>query len=259
MNSMDLKNTLLAGKRPLLGSFLNVPSPPLAEMLGYAGYDFVVLDAEHGTFGRERMEECVRAAAAVGIPCIVRVADSEAKLILSALDLGADGIQVPQVETADQARAVVRFSHFPPVGERGYGSTTRAAGYGFRPRPEVREMALRRLVVSIQIESRPGVDHLPAILETEGVDVVFIGTSDLSMAYKYDSPNDPAMMPLLEKLISDIRSAGKIPGLHLSDGSKIETLQQLGVRYFTVSALAVMKDAFAGQVKDFLLRVKHNA
>ncbi|OGP63334.1 MAG: hypothetical protein A2170_11105 [Deltaproteobacteria bacterium RBG_13_53_10] len=256
---MDLKSKLLTGKRPLLGSFLGLPSPPLVEMLGYAGYDFVVLDAEHGTFSQERLEECVRAAAAVSMPCVVRVADLEAKLILSALDLGAEGVQVPQVETAEQARTVVRFSHFPPVGDRGYGSTTRAAGYGFRPRPEVREMALRRLVVSIQIESRAGVDHLPAILETEGIDVVFIGTSDLSMAYQYDSPNDPAMMPLLEKLISAINSAGKIPGLHLSDWSKIECLQRLGVRYFTVSAPAVIKDAFTSQVKDFCLKVKRDA
>jgi 4-hydroxy-2-oxoheptanedioate aldolase len=259
MNFMDLKGKLLTDRGPVLGSFLGLPSPPLVEMLGYAGYDFVVLDAEHGTFSPERMEECIRAADAVGIPCVVRVAEVEAKLILTALDLGADGIQVPQVETAEQAHAVVRFSHFPPVGERGYGSTTRAAGYGFRPRPEVRETALRRRVVSIQIESKQAVDHLPAILGTEGMDVIFIGSSDLSMAYGYDSPNDPAMMPLLEKLISSIHSAGKIPGLHLSDWSKIETLQRLGVRYFTVSALSVIKDAFADQVNDFFLRVKRNA
>jgi 4-hydroxy-2-oxoheptanedioate aldolase len=259
MNLMDLKSKLLTGKSPVLGSFLGLPSPPLVEMLGHAGYDFVVLDAEHGTFSPERMEECVRAADAVGIPCVIRVADVEAKLILSALDLGADGVQVPQVETAEQARAVVRFSHFPSVGDRGYGSTTRAAGYGFRPRPEVRETALRRRVISIQIESKGGVDHLPAILGTEGIDVVFIGTSDLSMAYGYDSPNDPAMTPLLEKLISAIHSAGKIPGVHLSDWSKIEYLKRIGVRYFTVSAPAVMKEAFASQVEDFSLKVKHGA
>jgi 2-keto-3-deoxy-L-rhamnonate aldolase RhmA len=256
---MDLRNILLAGKKTLLGSFLGLSSPSLVEMLGFAGYDFVVLDAEHGVFSQERMEDCIRAAAAVNLPCVVRVADLEAKLILSALDLGAEGIQVPQVETAKQARRVVRFSHFPPAGERGYGSTTRAAGYGFRPRPEVRKTAEQRRVVIIQIESKPGVDALPAILKTEGIDVVFIGTSDLSMAYGYDSPNDPAMTPLLEKLVSAIHSSGKIPGLHLSDWSKIEYLQRLGVRYFTVSALAVMKDAFASQVKDFSLRVERGS
>lgn len=256
---MDLKKKLLAGKKPLLGSFLGLSSPPLVEMLGNAGYDFVVLDAEHGTFSQERMEDCIRAAAAVNVPCIVRVADLEAKLILSALDVGAEGVQVPQVETAEQARRVVRSSHFPPAGERGYGSTTRAAGYGFCPRPVVKEMAEQRLAVIVQIESNAGVDHLPAILETEGIDVVFIGTSDLSMAYGYDSPNDPAMMPLLEKLITSIHTAGKIPGLHLSDWSKIEYLQRLGVRYFTVSALTALKDAFVDQVKDFSLRVEHGS
>ena len=186
----------------------------------------------------------------------VAVADLEAKLIQSALDLGANGVQVPQIETAEQAYSVVRFSHFPPVGERGFGSTTRAAGYGFRPRPLVIDSARQELLVSIQIESKAGVDNLPGILETEGIDVVFIGTSDLSMSYGYDSPNDPAMLPLVEKLVSAVNSAGKISGLYLSDWSKIEYLQKLGVRYFTVAAAPLIKDDFTSQVKDFADRVK---
>ena len=253
---MDFKSRLLTSEHPLLGSFLGIPSPALVEMLGYAGYDFVVLDAEHGVFSPGSMEECLRAATAVNVPCIVRVAGLEAKLIQSALDLGANGVQVPQIETAEQAYSVVRFSHFPPVGERGFGSTTRAAGYGFRPRPLVIDSARQELLVSIQIESKAGVDNLPGILETEGIDVVFIGTSDLSMSYGYDSPNDPAMLPLVEKLVSAVNSAGKISGLYLSDWSKIEYLQKLGVRYFTVAAAPLIKDDFTSQVKDFADRVK---
>jgi len=256
---MDFKSRLLTSEHPLLGSFLGIPSPPLVEMLGYAGYDFIILDTEHGAFNPERIEECLRAATAVNVPCIVRIADLEAKLIQSALDLGAVGVQVPQIETGEQAHSVVRCSHFPPVGERGYGSTTRAAAYGFRPRPLVIELAQQELLVSIQIESRAGVDNLPSILETEGIDVVFIGTSDLSMSYGYDSPNDPAMLPLLEKLVSAISSADKIPGLYLSDWSKIEYLQKLGVRYFTVAATVLIKDAFTSQVKDFSTRVKRDS
>jgi len=256
---MDFKSRLLTGEHPLLGSFLGIPSPVLVEMLGYAGYDFVVLDGEHGVFSRESMEGCLRAATAVDVPCIVRVAGLEAELVQSALDLGANGVQVPQIETAEQAYTAVRFSNFPPVGERGFGSTTRAAAYGFRPRPLVIESARKELLVSIQIESRAGVDNLPGILETEGIDVVFIGTSDLSMSYGYDSPNDPAMLPLVEKLVSAINSAGKISGLYLSDWSKIEYLQNLGVRYFTVAAVPLIKDAFTSQVKDFANRVKRGS
>ena len=256
---MDFKSRLLSGKQPLLGSFLGIPSPPLVEMLGNAGYDFIILDTEHGAFGAERIEECLRAATAVNVSCIIRTAALEAMLVQSALDLGADGVQVPQVETAEQAQMVVRFSHFPPVGERGYGSTTRAAGYGFRARPLVMEKARHELLVNIQIESKAGVENLDTILETEGIDVVFIGTSDLSISYGYDSPNDPAMLPLLEKLVSAINSAGKISGLYLSDWSKIEYLQKLCVRYFTVAAAPRIKDAFTGQVKDFAARLKSSS
>jgi len=120
-------------------------------------------------------------------------------------------------------------------------------------------MAQRELLVSIQIESKAGVENLPAIQETEGIDVIFIGTSDLSMDYGYDSPNDPAMRPLIEKLVSSIVSAGKIAGLHVSDWSSLDYLQKLGVRYFTVAAAVSIKDAFAEQVKDFAAKIKHGA
>lgn len=255
---MDFKSKLLTTNDGLLGSFLGIPSPSLVEMLGRAGYDFVIIDAEHGSFNTESIEECLRAATAVNVPCLVRVAELDAKLIQLALDLGADGIQVSQVETALQASEVVQYSHFSPTGTRGYGSTTRAAAYGFRPRNLVREMAQRELVVNIQIESKKGVDNLPAIQETEGIDVIFIGTSDLSMAYGYDSPNDPAMISLLERLVSSIVSVGKIAGLHVSDWSALGKLQQMGVRYFTVSAAALIRDAFTEQVRDFAAKIKRS-
>ncbi len=248
---MDFKDKVLKNAYILLGSFLGIPSPPLVEMLGHAGYDFVILDIEHGTFGIERMEDCVRAAAAVNVPCVARIAELNARLIQQALDIGAVGVQIPQVETGSQAYAVVQSCRFAPAGTRGYGSTTRAAGYGFRSRPLVRDLAHRQLVIGIQIESQKGVENLADILETKGLDVIFIGTSDLSMAYGYNSPNDPAMLPLLEKLVSAISSSGKVPGLHITDWSLLARMGQLGVRYFTVSATSLIWDAFTRQVKDF--------
>ncbi len=253
---MNLKSKLLSGSHPLLGSFLGIPSPALVEMLGQAGYDFVVLDMEHGTFSLESFENCLRAAATVNLPCVIRVADLEARLIQYALDMGAAGIQVPHVETSSQAKEAFQLSHFPPAGKRGYGSFTRAAAYGFRPRPVVRDTAKRETTVIIQIESKAGVQNLSSILETKGIDVVFIGTSDLSLDYGYELPNDPAMLPLLEKIISAIVAAGKIPGVHISDWSKIDYLRRLGVTYLTTSAPLIMRDAFINQVKDFASRAK---
>ncbi len=253
---MDLKSNLRAGGRPALGTFVGISSPALVEMLGHAGYDFVILDMEHGVFNPEGLEGCLRACRATNVPCVVRVADQEARSIQSALDMGADGIQVPQVETVSQASMAVQFSQYPPAGKRGWGSGTRAASYGFRSPRATRESAQRELVTAIQVESRAGVENLAAILEVGGVDVVFIGTSDLSIDYGYDSPNDAGMVPLVEGLVSAIAVAGKVPGVHISDWTRIERLRDLGVRYFTTSAPLVIRDAFARQVKDFCSKVE---
>ena len=210
---MELKKRLLNGTEPQLGAFLGLPSPSLTEMLGLAGFDFVILDAEHGAFDLAQLEECLRAATSVGVSCVVRVGGLNSHAVQTVLDLGAEGIQVPQVESAEGARKAVEFSHYPPAGLRGYGSTTRAAGYGFQARNRVIADAVQNTVVCVQIESRAGVENLQAIADTPGVDVVFIGTSDLSLSYGLDSPNDPKVNALVDSLVPAIVKAGKVPGI----------------------------------------------
>ncbi|MCL4439883.1 MAG: aldolase/citrate lyase family protein [Firmicutes bacterium] len=248
---MDLKDRLLSSTDVMLGGFLGISSPPLMEMLGLAGFDFAVMDTEHGTFGLERMEDCLRAAAAVGMPCLVRVAGLNSRLIQAALDIGADGIQVPQIENANEASSAVEFCHFPPAGKRGFGSTTRAAGFGLRDRAGVIQKACQQTVVSIQIESREGVANLTEILAVPGVDVVFIGTSDLSLSYGFSTPNHPQIISLVEELVPRITGAGKVAGVYLSDWSQLDRLQPLGMRYFTISAGSLIKEAFRHQVEKF--------
>ncbi len=254
---MELKKRLLAGSEPLLGAFLGVPSPALTEMIGLAGFDFAILDAEHGAFDRARTEECLRAATAVGLSCVVRVGELNAHAVQTALDLGAEGIQVPQVESAEEARKTVEFSHFPPVGARGYGSTTRAASYGFLARNRVIADAREKTVVCVQIESRAGVENMRAIVETPGVDVVFIGTSDLSLAYGLESPADPKVNALVDELVPAIRKAGKVAGIYSSDRSRQDHLVGIGVRYFTIAAGILAKEAFRQETQNFAdLRAK---
>lgn len=248
---MNLKERLLKRQDILLGAFLGIPSPQLTEMLGLAGYDFAILDMEHGSFGRESLEQCLRAGAAVGLPCIVRVGALDGSLIQSALDMGAEGIQVPQVDDAEAAEGAVRFARFPPQGVRGYGSTTRAAAFGFRSRSTVREKAGRDLIISLQIESRQGVDNLDEILSVPGVDVIFIGTSDLSLSYGFDTPNHSKIVSLVEAIIPRIKKAAKTAGIFLSDWEQIENLKKLGVNYFTIAGAGLIKSAFQNQVESF--------
>jgi 4-hydroxy-2-oxoheptanedioate aldolase len=246
-----LKDRLGKGSECLLGAFLGLPSPALAEMLGLAGFDFVILDTEHGVFDSPGLEECVRAAAAADLPCMVRIGKLDAALIQSALDVGADGVQVPQSECAEDAIRAVRYSHFPPLGERGFGSTTRSGGYGFYTRAEILVRAKEKTLVCIQIESRTAVENLTSILQVPGIDVVFIGTSDLSLSYGYDSPNHPKLQSLVDELVPTIVAAGKTAGIFLNDWAQLGHLQELGVRYVAVSAGVLIKQALNESTNKF--------
>jgi len=158
---------------------------------------------------------------------------------------------VPQVEDAAAARAAVAFARFPPQGVRGYGSTTRAAAFGFKNRSAVRKQADCDLVIAVQIESKRGVENLDEILAVSGIDVVFIGTSDLSLSYGYDDPNHPEVVSLVGALIPRIRKAKKAAGIFLSDGRQIGALREQGVTYFTVAGTSLIKSALQDQVALF--------
>ena len=248
---MNLKTKLSSAARPVLGAFLGLPTPALVEVIGRSGFDFIILDGEHGCFSLESQEECLRAAGAVGLPAIVRTPDGHPQHIQAALDAGAQGLQVPSVADPAQARLIVQASHFPPKDRRGFGSTTRAAGYGFTPRPQVVQAAGEGTLVIVQIETRKGVENLNDILAVNGVDIAFLGTSDMSLDYGYASPSDPAMLPLLKQTISTIRRSGKQCGIHLADLKQAPQFMDLGVTYFTVASLAMIGQFLENKYKEF--------
>lgn len=247
---MSLKKMLSeSGSPPLLGAFLNLPVPALVELIGRAGYDFIILDSEHGNFSGLELEECLRAADLVSLPTVVRLPEMDAGRIQNVMDSNAHGIQIPSVDTAELAALTMAATRFPPRGNRGFGSTTRAAGYGFVPRSQVLSQAEARTTVTLQVETRRGVENLLQILAVDGIDSIFIGTSDLSLEYGYQSTTSPEMMSLLKKIIGQIDEAGKVCGVHIVDWKDITPMMQLGVRYFTVSALAVMGN-FLGELRE---------
>jgi 4-hydroxy-2-oxoheptanedioate aldolase len=248
---MNLKTKLNSAARPVLGAFLGLPMPALVEVVGRSGFDFVILDGEHGCFSAESLEECLRAAAAVNLPAIVRPPDTDPQHIQAALDAGAHGVQVPSVAEPAQGRLIVEASYFPPRGRRGFGSTTRAAGYGFTPRSQVVRAADDETLVIIQVETRKGIENLSDILAVDGVDMVFLGTSDMSLDYGYASPSDPAMVPLLKETIGTIRRSGKLCGIHLADLKLAPQMKELGVTYFTVASLALIGQFLQNKIKEF--------
>jgi len=173
-------NRARQGERPaLVGPFLAVPAPMVAEIACAARPDFVCIDMEHGPIAPTMAEDMLRAAALWNVPALVRVPGPDAIAIGQVLDFGAAGVLVPRVSSAEEARDVVAAARFPPEGRRGLGPC-RASVYG-RDLPDYLKRARALTVVAIQIETVEALDRLDAILAVPGIDLAFIGPGDLGV------------------------------------------------------------------------------
>lgn len=176
-----LKRALADGKT-VFGLLNSIPSPLVVEMIGYAGYDFVILDMEHVCVNPETLENMVRAAECAGMTVLVRVPNAAPETILRALDCGALGIVVPHVRSRAEAEQAVAASRYHPLGSRGI-SGGRITGFGAIDLPTYFERANTEIMVVAMIEDSEGVDNLEAILSVSGIDMVLEGAIDLSQSY----------------------------------------------------------------------------
>lgn len=169
---------MLASGRQMLGTFSIIPSVELIELIGLAGFDFVIIDMEHGPYGLSQVRDGLAAARARDLISIVRVPDCAPAMIGAVLDAGADGVLVPQVDSADVAREVVSAARFAPEGERGAHPWVRAAGYG--EAADWFTVANLETAVLVMIEGKRGIDAISEIIATPGLDAIFLGPVDLS-------------------------------------------------------------------------------
>ena len=208
-----MKAKLLSGQ-PAIGVSVMIPSPQIVEMLGRLGFDWVLVDCEHGTISRESAEEMVRAAEASGITPIARPAGNSAEAILQMLECGALGVQVPHVNTAAEARRVVEAVKYHPLGSRSLAAGTRPAGYGLDvPMVTYVEAANRETLVCVQLEDEEGLRRLDEMLEVTGVDVFFIGPSDLAQSLGHPGrPDAPEVRQAMGMAVARIAEAGRVSG-----------------------------------------------
>jgi len=181
LQTNKLKAALQAGDA-VFGLINSVPAPLLVEMLGYAGYDFVILDMEHVSVNPETLENAVRAAECAGVTPLVRVPSAAEDMILKALDCGAQGIVVPHVQNREQAEQVVSAGRYHPLGKRGI-SGGRTTGFGTIDLPSYFERANREIMIVVMIEDRQGVEAIDEIVSVPGIDMVLEGAVDLSQSY----------------------------------------------------------------------------
>ncbi|MBL8580600.1 MAG: aldolase [Rhizobiaceae bacterium] len=173
-----LKARIRAGEKSF-GTWLQSGSPLFAEMAAIAGLDFIIMDQEHGAGDLQAAVDFMRAAACTDTTLVVRVPSAEPVYLRRLVDAGANALLVPMVDTAEQARGIVEAVRFPPHGKRGNAAdVTRSSSYGFVP--DYYRRADDNLLIIVQIETEAGVDNARAIAEVEGVDVIFIGPTDLS-------------------------------------------------------------------------------
>jgi 4-hydroxy-2-oxoheptanedioate aldolase len=192
--------------------FIDVPSPSLVEMAGLVGFDFVIVDAEHSAASVETVEHMIRAADSRGTGTVVRVALNLPQNILRYLDTGAQGVILPQVESAEAARAAVNAVKYPPVGRRGSGYV-RASDYGITtPLAEYTRLANEETLLAVQVETAEGTRNLERILEVDGIDVIFFGPGDLSVSLGYSSTTHPELIDKIMGMAQQVIAAGKIAG-----------------------------------------------
>jgi 4-hydroxy-2-oxoheptanedioate aldolase len=231
----------IAARQPLLGLFIGIPSPALVEMVGYAGFDFVVLDNEHGPSSIETTEHMARAAASVHLPAIVRVSGVEQREIQRTLDLGVAGVQAPQVNTPEQAEALVRAARFPPIGQRGVAFSTRAAGFGFAGGADYLLRANAQLQVVAHIETVEALQNLDGLLGVAGIDVWFIGPTDLSVSLGYPGqPGHPTVRSAIHDAITRIQGAGIAAGLMVTSSAEWHQYADMGVSYLTMTLTGIL-------------------
>lgn len=180
LQTNKLRSRLAAGQR-VYGLINSVPAPLLVEMIGYAGYDFVILDLEHVGVDPQTLENMIRAAESCGLTPLVRVPGAQPDTILRVLDAGAMGIVVPRVQDGKQALQAVSASRYHPLGERGI-SGGRTTGFGTLDLRAYMAQANREIMVVAMIEDRAGVENIDAIAAVPGIDMVLEGAIDLSQS-----------------------------------------------------------------------------
>lgn len=233
--SLQIFRDKLKNGECVYGPFMKTGDPMFVEAAGLAGFDFIILDTEHGPVSIENQQNNIRAAEARGTVPIIRLKDKAENTIGRALDIGAYGIQVPQIKTADEARDVVKYAKFYPYGMRGVCRFVRAADYSVIDRNEFFESS-RDVLIILQLEGIDAIQNLDEILTVEGVDILFIGPYDLSQSLGLPGRvNNPKVVEAMKRIVEKASAAGKIIGCFVDTPEDLEMWRELGLQYLSYS------------------------
>jgi 4-hydroxy-2-oxoheptanedioate aldolase len=230
MRENQLKQKLQRGE-VVIGPFMNCAYPAFIEICGHAGFDFAVIDMEHGPLHTLVAEDLCRAADCVGLAPVVRVRKNDAPQIQRALDIGSAGVQVPQIETKEDAQACVKAAKYSPLGARGLSFGTRAGMYTSAGTQITDKLNAESLVV-VHVEGIRGVENLAEIVSVPHIDVIFLGPYDLSQSLGIPGQvRDSRVIDLMQQCISIIRASGKAVGTFTDNPETAKQWIDAGIQY----------------------------
>lgn len=229
----SFKARLKAGDR-LIGCWMTMADIYSAEILGTAGFDWIVVDGEHAPNDIRSMRDQLIALEASETHPVVRVPIGETRLIKQVLDVGAQTVLVPMVETAQQAKDLVRACRYPPEGTRGVGASAARASR-FAAIADYVATADDQICLLVQVENLTGIENLDEILAVDGVDGVFIGPADLSTDMGYHGKStEPKVQTLILEVLARIKAAGKAPGILSTQDDVTAIYRDAGAQFLAV-------------------------
>ncbi len=246
-----LKDKLKNGET-VFGTWTTIPSPTLIEIFGKSGMDFVIIDHEHGPFTYETSENMIRAAENSNCTPLIRVSSNSSSEILRSLEIGAHGIMVPQVENYDAAKKALMSMKYSPLGNRGVSAFTRSSDY-YGITIENRTQKLNDSTLSVLlIESVDAISNLDSILDCGGIDLIYIGTYDLSQSLGIiDNVNDSNLISIVEKAVDKIRKHGVSAGILAQSESDAKRWIDIGIQFIPyIADCGIIYESVASKINN---------
>lgn len=235
MKRNALKQKLAAGET-CIGTFITIPSPTVVEIAAVAGFDFLIIDLEHGNIDLQDVENMVRACDLHSVSCIVRLPENYQSFFPKILETGAQGVQVPHVQSGREAEEIVKAVKYWPEGMRGVSPYTRAGDYSSIQPTEHFKISNQETMVVVQIENLHGVDNMEQIASVKAVDVIFAGPYDLSQAFGIPGKlDDERVVNTVERLANVCRRKGRWAGTFVSNHQNFDRWRSVGIQYIAFS------------------------
>ena len=244
----DLRERIMK-KETVIGMFARFNNMAVTELIANAGFDFIIIDMEHGNFSFLDVENIIRVSEGCGMSSVVRISYPFKEDVLHALDSGADGVQIPSLSTVYAAKEICTGTKYYPEGDRGASLTQRSAKYGNWDKEEPYYLyANRRTTVIVHVENKDMAASIEEICAIPKLDVVFIGPADLCQSLgKPGQPGDPAVVAVIEDVIKKTLKSGKAAGIYVSSIEAAKKYIDIGVTYVAYGVDTVL---FGGCIKS---------